>query len=55
MEPAGVRLGRMQSSGPGLNCLLVEDQTLVAELLRGLLQTSPQVGSVRLAHSVQEG
>lgn len=55
MEPAGVSLGRMQSSGPGLNCLLVEDQTLVAELLRGLLQTSPQVGSVRLAHSVQEG
>lgn len=38
MEPAGVSLGRMQSSGPGLNCLLVEDQTLVAELLRGLLQ-----------------
>ena len=55
MEPADVSLACMQSAGPGLNCLLVEDQTLVAELLRGLLQTSPQVGSVRLAHSVQEG
>ena len=49
------KLDCMQSAGLGLNCLLVEDQTLVAELLRGLLQTSPQVGSVRLAHSVQEG
>jgi DNA-binding NarL/FixJ family response regulator len=38
----------------GLNCLLVEDQTLVAELLRGLLQVSQQVACVRIAPSVQE-
>ena len=38
----------------GLSCLLVEDQTLMAELLRSMLQTSPQVGVIRLAQSVQE-
>jgi DNA-binding NarL/FixJ family response regulator len=32
----------------------VEDQTLMAELLRSILQTSPQVGVIRLAKSVQE-
>jgi DNA-binding NarL/FixJ family response regulator len=38
----------------GMGCLLVEDQTLMAELLRSMLQTSPQVGVIRLARSVEE-
>ena len=44
----------MKDVSPGLSCLLVEDQTLMAELLRSILQTSPQVGVIRLAKSVQE-
>ena len=37
-----------------MGCLLVEDQTLMAELLRSMLQTSPQIGVIRLAQSVEE-
>ena len=44
----------MEDIRPGMGCLLVEDQTLMAELLRSMLQTSPQVGVTRLAQSVQE-
>ena len=44
----------MGDVGPGLSCLLVEDQTLMAELLRSMLQTSPQIGVIRLARSVEE-
>lgn len=45
---------RMENVSPGLSCLLVEDQTLMAELLRSMLQTSPQIRVVRLARSVKE-
>jgi two-component system NarL family response regulator len=41
-------------SAGGMGCLLVEDQTLMAELLRSMLQTSPQIGVIRLAQSVEE-
>ena len=44
----------MEVISPGMSCLLVEDQTLMAELLRSMLQTSPQVGVIRLAQSVEE-
>ena len=42
----------MEVISPGMSCLLVEDQTLMAELLRSMLQTSPKVGVIRLAQSV---
>ena len=45
---------RMENVSPGLSCLLVEDQTLMAELLRTMLQTSPQIRVVRIARSVEE-
>ena len=45
---------RVKNVSPGLSCLLVEDQTLMAVLLRTMLQTSPQVGVIRLARSVEE-
>ena len=48
-------VARMEDiSAGGMGCLLVEDQTLMAELLRSMLQTSPQVGVIRLARSVEE-
>jgi DNA-binding NarL/FixJ family response regulator len=45
----------MEDISPGgMDCLLVEDQTLMAELLRSMLQTSPQFGVIRLAQSIEE-
>jgi hypothetical protein len=38
----------------GLNCLLVEDQALMADLLCGILRTIPGLGGLRVAHSVSE-
>ena len=37
-----------------MGCLLVEDQTLMAELMRRSLQTSPKIGLIRIAQSAVE-
>jgi len=37
-----------------MDCLLLEYQTLMAELVRSMLQTSPQIGLLRLAQSAEE-
>ena len=38
-----------------LACLVVEDHTLIGQLLMGMLRTSPGIGSVMLATSVAAG
>jgi DNA-binding NarL/FixJ family response regulator len=47
-------VGQMVGEGIGLNCLLVEDHVLVADLLSGILQTVQGIGSIRVAHSLRE-
>ena len=44
----------MGVEGSALNCLLVEDQTLMVELLCGMLQTIRQIDGLRVAHSVRD-
>ena len=44
----------MRVEGSGLNCLLVEDQVLMADLLCGILHTVPGICGLRVAHSVRD-
>lgn len=53
-ESAAAAPGSAESSPRPLACLVVEDHTLIGQLLLGILRASPGIGSVSLATTVAE-
>lgn len=55
--PQAPRAAAVTASGPpqrSLSCLVVEDHTLIGQLLLGILRASPGIGGVRLATTAAE-
>jgi response regulator of citrate/malate metabolism len=53
-ESAAAAPGSAESSPRPLACLVVEDHTLIGQLLLGILRASPGIGSVSLATTAAE-
>jgi DNA-binding NarL/FixJ family response regulator len=54
-SPASLPLAADAGAGESLACLVVEDKTLIGQLVAGMLRTLPGIGGVRLAATVADG